>query len=451
MRVGHVLVGQGGHMHQAVVVHPHVDECAECGHIGDGSLQDHAGGEVGKLFDAFLEGGGGEFGTGVAPGLVQLGENVGDGGDAEGVVGKVRRLEPGQDRGVADQVGHAQAGGFGDAAHHRVGLGVDRGSVERVTAAGDAEEPGALFEGLWPQAGHVFQAGPVGEHPIGVPVGDNVVGDGVGDAGNPSQEGHGGGVEVHPHGVHSVFDHGVQGFRQGGLVHVVLVLAHPNGLGVDLHQLGKGVLEAAGDRDRAPEGHIHVGEFGGRDLGGGVHGSPGFADHDGCGSGAAGLGNEVGDLAGELFGFPAGGAIADGDEVHMVGGAFVGEGLHRMRPLVLGLVGVHDEGAEHFAGAVDCGAFDAVAVAGVQPQGGALASWGGEQHVLQVAGEDFEGGLLGGFLQPHANVQAGGNIELGFPPPPDGVRQPRRRRIKFELVGDYAAIMIVVTSIEIEV
>ena len=57
-------------MHQAVVVHPHVDERAECGHIGDGSLQDHAGGEVGKLFDAFLEGGGGEFGTGVAPGLV---------------------------------------------------------------------------------------------------------------------------------------------------------------------------------------------------------------------------------------------------------------------------------------------------------------------------------------------------------------------------------------------
>ena len=134
----------------------------------------------------------------------------------------------------------------------------------------------------------------------------------------------------------------------------------------------------------------------------------------------------------------------------MVGGAFVGEGLHRMRPLVLGLVGVHDEGAEHLAGAVNRGAFDAVAVAGVQPQGGTLASGGGEQHVLQVTGEDFEGGLLGGFLQPHANVQAGGNIKLGFPPPPNGVRQPRRRRIQLELVGDYAAIMVVVTSIQVE-
>ena len=62
---------------------------------------------------------------------------------------------------------------------------MDCGRVERVAAAGDAEEPGTLFEGLWSQAGHVFQAGPVGEHPIGVPVGDNVVGDGVGDASNP--------------------------------------------------------------------------------------------------------------------------------------------------------------------------------------------------------------------------------------------------------------------------
>ena len=37
VRVGHVLVGQGGHVHQAVVVHSHVDERAEGGHIGDGS------------------------------------------------------------------------------------------------------------------------------------------------------------------------------------------------------------------------------------------------------------------------------------------------------------------------------------------------------------------------------------------------------------------------------
>ena len=85
----------------------------------------------------------------------------------------------------------------------------------------------------------------------------------------------------------------------------------------------------------------------------------------------------------------------------MVGGALVGEGLHRTRPLILGLVEIHDENTEHLAGAVDCGAFDTIAIAGVQPQGGALAGGGGEQHILQVAGEDFEGGLLGGFLQPN--------------------------------------------------
>ena len=45
----------------------------------------------------------------------------------------------------------------------------------------------------------------------------------------------------------TVFNDGVQGAGQLALVHVVLVLAHANALGVDLDQLGQRVLQAARD------------------------------------------------------------------------------------------------------------------------------------------------------------------------------------------------------------
>ena len=68
-----------------------------------------------------------------------------------------------------------------------------------------------------------------------------------------------GGVQVHAHRVHAVFHHGVQRARQFALVHVVLVLAHADALGVDLHQLGQRVLQAAGDAGGAAQAHVHIG------------------------------------------------------------------------------------------------------------------------------------------------------------------------------------------------
>ena len=44
-----------------------------------------------------------------------------------------------------------------------------------------------------------------------------------------------------------------QGGVQPGGGHIMLILAHANGLGVDFHQLCQGVLEAAGDGDGGAE------------------------------------------------------------------------------------------------------------------------------------------------------------------------------------------------------
>ncbi len=54
--------------------------------------------------------------------------------------------------------------------------------------------------------------------------------------------------------------------RQAVLVHVMLVLAHADGLGVDLHQLRQRILQAPRDRHRAAQRHVEVRELRGARL-----------------------------------------------------------------------------------------------------------------------------------------------------------------------------------------
>ncbi len=69
-----------------------------------------------------------------------------------------------------------------DPPHHRVGLGMHGGGVERVVAALDAQEAGALLEGLRAEAGHLLEgrAGP--ERAVLVAVADDVLGQPLPDA-----------------------------------------------------------------------------------------------------------------------------------------------------------------------------------------------------------------------------------------------------------------------------
>ena len=71
-----------------------------------------------------------------------------------------------------------------------------------------------------------------------------------------------------------------QGARHLALIDVMLVLADADALRVDLHQLGQRVLQAAGDRHRAAQAHVQIGQLVGRELGGRVDRRPRLADHD---------------------------------------------------------------------------------------------------------------------------------------------------------------------------
>ena len=90
-RVADEGVGHRRDVHQPVLVHPDVDEGPECRDVGDDALQHHPRPQVADLLDAVGEGGGGERRARVTAGLLQLGEDVGDGGHAEGVVDEALR------------------------------------------------------------------------------------------------------------------------------------------------------------------------------------------------------------------------------------------------------------------------------------------------------------------------------------------------------------------------
>ena len=67
---------------------------------------------------------------------------------------------------------------------------------------------------------------------------------------------------------------------QLALVHIVLVLADADGLGIDLDQFGERILQAACDGDGSANGEVEVGKLLAGDVGGGVDAGPGLADRD---------------------------------------------------------------------------------------------------------------------------------------------------------------------------
>ena len=65
-----------------------------------------------------------------------------------------------------------------------------------------------------------------------------------------SREG-GSGVQIHAYIVDAVLHHAAQSFIQPLFGHVVLILPHADGLGIDFYQLRQRVLKPAGDGDGA--------------------------------------------------------------------------------------------------------------------------------------------------------------------------------------------------------
>ena len=66
---------------------------------------------------------------------------------------------------------------------------------------------------------------------------------------------------MHADRIHAVFDLRIQRTRQRVRIHIVLILAHADGLGFDLHQLRQRILQAPRDGHRAAQADIKVRKF----------------------------------------------------------------------------------------------------------------------------------------------------------------------------------------------
>ena len=201
----------------------------------------------------------------------------------------------------------------------------------------------------------------------------------------------------------------------------MLVLADADGFRVDLHQFGQRVLQASGDAYCAAQGYVEIGEFASGQFRGRVHRGAGLGDHH---LGQFQARYFLDQFGGQLVGLAAGGAVADGDQVDAMLGAELGEDGQGAVPVVARRVRVDGGGFQHLAGGIDHGHLAAGAQARVERQGGTRAGRGGQQQVVQVAGEHGNRLVLGLLAQLAEQVGFQVVVQLDLPGPAHHLGQP---------------------------
>ena len=421
MRVFHVAIGQRGDVDEAILVHADVDKGPEGGDVGDHAFEQHAGLEVGERLHAFLEGGGGEFGARVTAGFFQFAQDVADGRQAEAVIRVLAGFDGLELAGLGSKRFQVQLQVGEDAFGHRVGLGVNGGGIKRVVAVHDAQKAGCLLERLLAQARHVAQLRAGGKAAACVALRDDGLRHAAGQARHARQQRHRRGVDVDTDGVDAVFHHGIERTRQLEFADVVLVLADTDGLGVDFHQFGERVLQAARNGDRAAQRNIELGQFARGELRCGVDRCAGFGDDD---AGEAQFGMPLDEVAREAVGLARGRAVADGDERHPMPRRQLAEHMQRAVPVVSRLVRVDRGGIDDLAGGVDDGDLHAGAYPGVESHGCARACGRGQQQIAQVAREHLDGFGFGAGAQRGHEFRFQMHADFHAPGEAHGIHQP---------------------------
>ena len=198
----------------------------------------------------------------------------------------------------------------------------------------------------------------------------------------------------------------------------MLVLAHADALGIDLHQLGQRVLQPPRDAHGAAQADVQVRQFFARKFAGAVDRSAGFADHHLV---QLDVGRErrdaLDEITRQLIRLPAGRAVADGDQVHTMRGDQPAQRVQRTFPVLARLVRVDSVGVQHLAGVTDHRHFHPRANARVQTHHHALARGRRQQQVAQVVGKDLDGHGFGFFAQAAEEVALQAEAELDLPGP----------------------------------
>ncbi len=274
------------------------------------------------------------------------------------------------------------------------------GHVERIFAIANAQESGSLLEGLGPDAGNLHQLRARAEAAVLVAILHDVHRRALGDAGHVAQQRPRGGVQIDAHAVDAAFNHGLQRLLQVALIDIVLVLAHADRFGIDLHQLGERVLQAARNGDGAAHREVEIGKLLPGDIRGGVDAGAALADGHGENAVELALAQK---LAHKLIGLASGGAVANGDGAHVVLRHQLLQNFGRLLQPALRGEGIHHVMGKKLAGLIDNRELAAGAQAGVDAQHGDRSGGRREQQVVQIVAEDRDGIGVGTLLQLKAN------------------------------------------------
>ncbi len=211
--------------------------------------------------------------TRVPAGFLELLDDIVDGGQAKVLFYVILRLDLFAQRCISHQFPGAHMEVPGHFVHNMVRFRMHRRVVQRIGRAGNAEEAGALLEGLGAQARYLPELLPAGKIAVLFAVCDNSLGQRRANARHILQQVRAGSIDSHPHAVHAAFYRIVQLFLEEPLVYVVLILPNAQRLGVYLHQFCQRVHQATADRNGTAYGDIVFREFLPSYLGGRIHGS----------------------------------------------------------------------------------------------------------------------------------------------------------------------------------
>ena len=391
-----IAVADAGDMHQAVLMDADVHEYAEVYDVAHRTGEHHAGLEILQVQHIRAQNGLGQLVARIAARLAQLLCDVPqrrhtDAAELRGPFRTkgfqtLRKLRDPARGNILQRVAAERQ----ELLRGMVGFRMDAGTVEHLRALRHAQEAGCLLVGFLPELRHLQHLFARGKGTVFLPIGYDVFCRGRIQSGDAPQQGGGGRIQIHADGVDAVLDHAAQSLVQPFFRHVMLILPHTDGLGVDFDQLGQRILQAARDGDGTAQIYVVLGELLGRKGGGRIDRGAGLRDDhirhalyapqklaDGC------------------FRLAGGCAIADGNMSHAV---LFNEPLQRddgFLPLGLGEGGIDHSGVQHLARRVHHGDLAAVAVAGVQPHRHMTAHRRLHQKWAQVQREIANRALVG--------------------------------------------------------
>ena len=280
------LIADLGNMDKTVLMNADIHKCAEIDHIPHGSFEDHAFFQIFHIQHVGAEHRLRHFIPGVSGRFLQLLHNIPESDLTDPQF--LRRLlivpdlagNPGKFplRHILRRISQL----LQKSGSRIVCLRMYTGGVQRVLSPGDPHKARALLERLWSQLRHLEKITAAFKSAVLFPVNHDILRDHLADSGNIFQKRRGSSIQIHSHLIHTVLHHSGKGFSQLLLVHIMLILSHSYGTGIDLHQLRQRILQTSGNGSGASLPHVKIGELLCSQLTGGIHrGSRLIGDHIG--------------------------------------------------------------------------------------------------------------------------------------------------------------------------